>query len=183
MADTELHKFMALVPPQIRNADPSLCRLTDWVMTVSVAWTDGGNHPNRFCRVGAPSPEKAPACLPGQLFWDEAWDGTLASLRDLRDRAEAEHNEDGSYVVVALERDWEALEGGWGETANMVAVFPAVVECVDRAEGNDLNVGLRAFLDRLDAAHLQASAPVVPDTPAGHIAAAQKLGSWPTPEH
>ena len=182
MAGTPLQQFLALVPPQITNADPTICRLTDWVMTVSVAWVDGGTHPNRLCRVGAPSPEKAPACLPGQPFWDEAWDGTLAALRDLRDRAQAENDEDGSYVVIALERDWEAIEGSWGETANMVAVFPAVAECVDRTEGNDLNVGLRAFLARLDAAHLQASAPIVTDTPAGHTAAALKLGSWPTPE-
>ena len=157
MADTALQDFMALVPPQIHNADPSLCRLTGWVMTVSVAWISHlSNDPNRCCRVGAPEPEEAPACLPGQPFWDEPWDGTLAALRDLRDRAKKNHEFDGQYVIVALERDWEAIEGSWGEEANTIAVFPALVERVDRTEGNDLNAGLRDWLDRLDAAHLNA---------------------------
>jgi len=156
MADTALQDFMALVPPQIHNADPLLCRLTGWVMTVSVTWVDGGDQPNRCCRVGAPEPEEAPACLPGQPFWDEDWDGTLAALRDLWERAKKNHEWGGAYVIVALERDWEAIERGWGETANTIAVFPALVERVDRTEGNDLNAGLRDWLDRLDAAHLNA---------------------------
>jgi hypothetical protein len=152
---TDLQRLLALVPPQVENADPTLCRLTDWVMTVSIAWVNGGDHPNRCCRIAAPEPEESPACLPGQPFWDEPWDGTLEALRDLRDRAQAGHEWGGAYVIVALERDWEAIEGGWGETANTIAVFPALAERVDRTEGNDLNVGLRAWLDRLDAAYMK----------------------------
>lgn len=151
---TDLQRLLALVPPQVGNADPSLCYLTDWVMTVSIAWVNGGDHPNRCCRIAAPEPEEAPACLPGQPFWDEPWDGTLEALRDLRDRAKAAHSYDNdTYVIVALERDWEAIEGGWGETANTIAVFPSLAERVDRTEGNDLNAGMRDWLDRLDDAH------------------------------
>ena len=151
---TDLQRLLALVPPQVGNADPSLCYLTDWVMTVSIAWVNGGDHPNRCCRIAAPEPEEASACLPGQPFWDEPWDGTLEALRDLRDRAKAAHSYDNdTYVIVALERDWEAIEGGWGETANTIAVFPSLAERVDRTEGNDLNAGMRDWLDRLDDAH------------------------------
>ena len=157
MADTALQDFMALVPPQIRNADPSLCRLTGWVMTVSVASISHAVYgPNRCVCAAAPDADEAPACFPGGLFWEEPWDGTLAALRDLWERAKKNNEFDGQYVIVALERDWEAIAGDWGETANTVAVFPALCERVDRTEGNDLNAGLRDWLDRLDAAHLNA---------------------------
>jgi hypothetical protein len=152
MADTDLQRLLALVPPQIRNADPSLCRLTDWVMTVSVAQYAGGKDPNRFCRVGAPNRKTAPACIPGHVFWDEPWDGTLTALEDLRDRAQAELGRNpAEYPVICLERSWEAAMGSWGESANVVSVFPAFVECVDRTEGGDINAGYREWLDRLDA--------------------------------
>ena len=152
---TDLQRLLALVPPQVENADPSLCHLTDWVMTVSIAWVNGGSNPNRCCRIAAPEPEEAPACLPGQPLWDEPWDGTLEALRDLRDRAQAGHEWGGAYVIVALERDWEAIEGSWGEEANTIAVFPALVERVDRAEGADINAGYREWLDRLDVAYME----------------------------
>jgi len=154
---TDLQRLLALVPPRVEYADPTLCHLTDWVMTVSIAWVNGDENPNRCCRIGAPEREEAPACLPG-LFWDEPWDGTLEALRDLRDRAKAAHDFEGTYILVALEREWMYDEGTWGETANTVAVFPALVERVDRAEGGNINTGYREWLDRLDAAHMESEA-------------------------
>ena len=71
-------------------------------------------------------------------------------------RATAAHSYDNdTYIIVALERDWEAIEGSWGETANTVAVFPALAERVERTESDDLNAGYREWLDRLDAAHMK----------------------------
>jgi hypothetical protein len=152
---SDIREFLALIQPNVQNADPSLCRLTDWRMTVSLAWV-GDEGPNRCVYLDNPGPEIAPNCEKDAVFWSEPWDGTLEALRELKERAEflrLWRGRPGDYIIIALERNWEALEGNWGETANTVAVFPAFVERIDRTEGNDLNAGLRDWLGRLDAAH------------------------------
>jgi len=148
---SDIRDFLALIQPIVNNADPSLCRLTDWRMTVNSAFVgDGG--PNRCVCVNDPGPEIAPNCNRGDLFWSERWDGTMEALRELKTRAERAERRGDGYVIIALEREWESFSGDWGETANTVAIFPAFLERLDRTEGNDLNAGLRDWLDRLDAA-------------------------------
>lgn len=153
---SDIRDFFALIQPIVNNADPSMCRLTDWRMTVSLAWV-GDNGPNRCVCVNNPGPEIAPKCEKDAVFWSEPWDGTMEALRELKARAEdaeGSHGQYDEYIIIALERDWEALEGNWGETANTVAIFPAFLERIDRTECGDLNAGYREWLDRLDAAHL-----------------------------
>jgi hypothetical protein len=125
-------------------------------MTVSLAWV-GDEGPNRCVYLDNPGTEIAPKCEKDAVFWSEPWDGTMEALRELKARAEdaeCAHGHYGEYIVIALERDWEALEGNWGETANTVAIFPAFLERIDRTECGNLNAGLHDWLDRLDEAHL-----------------------------
>lgn len=154
---SNIRDFFALIQPIANNADPSFCRITDWRMTVSLAWV-GDEGPNRCVYLDNPGPEIAPKCEKDAVFWSEPWDGTMEALRELKARAEdteCAHGHYDEYIVIALERDWEAIEGGWGETANTVAIFPAFLERIDRTGANgNLNAGLHDWLDRLDAAHL-----------------------------
>lgn len=155
---SDIRDFFALIQPIVNNADPSLCRLTDWRMTVSLA-TVGCERTNRCISLANPGPEIAPKCEKDAVFWSEPWDGTMEALRELKTRAEeSEWLADGhydDYIIIALERDWEALEGNWGETANTVAIFPAFLERIDRTDANgNLSAGYHDWLDRLDEAHL-----------------------------
>lgn len=149
---SDIRDFLALIQPNVTNADPSQCKLTDWRMTVNSAFVgDGG--PNRCIAVNNPGPEIAPNCNRGDLFWSERWDGTMEALRELKTRAERAEQGEG-YAVIALEREWESFSGDWGEAANTVAIFPAFLERIDRTEGSNLNAGYHDWLDRLDEAHL-----------------------------
>lgn len=153
---SDIRDFLDLIQPITQNANPKLCRLTDWRMTVSLAWVNDSG-PNRCVCLDNPGPEIAPKCEKDAMFWSEPWDGTMEALRELKTRAEdaeCAHGHYGDYIVIALERGWEALEGNWGETANTVAIFPAFLERLDRSEGGDINAGYHDWLDRLDAAHL-----------------------------
>jgi hypothetical protein len=136
---SNIRDFFALIQPIPRNADPSRCRLTDWRMTVSLAWV-GDEGPNRCVYLDNPGTEIAPKCEKDAVFWSEPWDGTMEALRELKARAE----------------DAECAHGHYGEyiVANTVAIFPAFLERIDRTECGNLNAGLHDWLDRLDEAHL-----------------------------